>query len=86
MAVPDSDITLGEIGRRLDRLEARMIDEVDRMVPRDVYEIRNGALEHQIGDLVVTYRAEQGYRRAMVLGIISAVLGSVGAVIAALVR
>lgn len=94
MPAADDEITLGEVNRTLNRFmdqTQRSFKALDdrlgnNLVDKGSYEARHQALVDRVNWLEKERRAEQTARRNMTLGVIVAILGSVGGVLASVVH
>lgn len=94
------DVTLGELDRRVTRLEADMRDRfragddryartLSSLVSKEYYDDRHRALLSRVGDIEAEMEdqrlAREGFHRNLIVVSLGSVLASVGAIIAAVI-
>jgi hypothetical protein len=94
--VAGSDITLWELGRRLDRMDAdqrerfkalddRIAASLLAYVARDGYEERYRGTDARLTDLERWVESGAAYRHNLTIAVVAAIVAAIGAVVASLV-
>lgn len=92
-----SDITLGEVYRRLESLEHRVEQSqaaaddrlartLTELVRRDVWQVEHQDIEARVGALERLRRDALDWQRNLLIAVVASLLASLGAVVAALVH
>lgn len=93
--MPDEDnVTLGELGRRFDRLEQNLetrfkaIDDrlSTQIVTRDFYQVRYEGMIARLAELESQRRTDQTWRRSLAMGVVVAFLSGGGAIVASIIH